>query len=123
MIIGIGIDSVEIARFTHWHTYSQKKLRRIFSAQEIEYSLAIPEKVSERLAARFAAREALYKAWPFTQEPFISFCKKIAIHNGENNKPNLQIKATQAQGLIIHLSITHTKDLATAMVILEKTKN
>ena len=120
MIIGIGIDSVEIARFNNWHNYSQKKLRRIFSAQEIEYCLSGKVKAAERFAGRFTAREALYKAWPFSQQPFISFCKKIAINNDQNGKPNLQLDSYQAQNLLIHLSITHTKDQATALIILEK---
>ena len=122
MIIGIGIDSVEIARFNNWHTYSQKKLGRIFSPHEIEYCLSNQAKAAERFAGRFAAREALYKALPFPCEPFITFCQKVTIHNGTNGKPNLQLNNLDSKEVTIHISMTHTKDLATALVILEKVK-
>ncbi len=122
MIIGIGIDSVEIARFASWHTYSQKKLGRIFSTQEIEYCLSSQAKAAERFAGRFAAREALYKAWPFLCEPFITFCQKVTNHNAANGKPNLQLNNLNSKEVTIHISMTHTNNLATALVILEKVK-
>lgn len=62
MVLGIGIDSVDIARFEQWHTYSHKKLLRVFSPAEIAYSLENPTKSAERFAVRFAAKEALFKA-------------------------------------------------------------
>ena len=62
MILGIGIDSVEIKRFEPWTSYSKNRLARIFSEHEITYSLSNPKKAAERLAARFAAKEAFFKA-------------------------------------------------------------
>ncbi len=70
MIIGIGIDSVEIHRFADWHLKSSTSLKRIFSEAEINYCLRIQSKSAERFAARFAAREALFKALtPILKKP------------------------------------------------------
>ena len=61
MIKGIGIDSVEVARFAHWYSYPHASLRRIFSNTEIDYCLARTAQSSAHFAARFAAREAFLK--------------------------------------------------------------
>lgn len=62
MILGIGIDIVEIDRFKGWSHKSSSELSRIFSQREIDYACECPLKSAERFAARFAAKEALYKA-------------------------------------------------------------
>src|SRR5437660_10642865 len=79
MILGIGVDTVDIQRFALWNSYSRKKLLRIFSPQEIDYCLSNQQKSAERFAARFAAREALYKAlsyaYPHKKIPFLTLCR------------------------------------------------
>ncbi len=129
MILGIGIDSVEIERFTHWHTYDCKKLLRIFSDAEIEYCLSNTQKSAERFAARFAAREALFKALSFlnTPLPFLQLCKATQIKKSSAGKPEISvdwelINAMQLSDCTVWLSLTHSRTTATAMVIVEKTK-
>lgn len=122
MILGIGIDSVEIARFAHWHNYNQKQLLRIYSQCEIDYCLASSVKSAERFAARFAAREALFKAYSFWQLdhtiPFLTFCKAITIIK-KNGAPVPILDRSLAPCKAL-LSITHTATTATAFVILEQ---
>lgn len=62
MNLNIGIDIVDIERFAHFHTYSAKQLSRVFSPEEIAHCLETPKKSAERFAARFAFKEALFKA-------------------------------------------------------------
>ncbi len=62
MILAIGHDIVEINRFAHWHTYSLKKLSKVFNQSEIDYCLQHPAYTAQRFAVRFAAKEAAYKA-------------------------------------------------------------
>ncbi len=61
MILGIGIDCVDIDRFISWRTFSMQKLHRVFSEQEIAYCLSSTHTQisAERFAAHFATREAL----------------------------------------------------------------
>lgn len=128
MIRGIGIDSIEIARFKTWHTYTSKKLTRIFSPDEITYCLNNTYKSAERFAVRFAAKEAFFKAFCSMLQhaiPFLTVCKNIHIERKTNGLCSLCIsweKILEKQTIIppsVHLSLTHTQKIATASVILE----
>ncbi len=126
MIIGIGVDTVEIERFSQWNSYSQKKLSRIFSFQEIDYCLEKSNQSAERFAVRFAAREALYKAlsyaFPNKKIPFLTLCSSVSITK-KNELPHLIIHddlGIDTSGLTIHFSLSHSRTLATAFVVIEK---
>lgn len=129
MILGIGIDSVEIHRFEEWKLYSPHQLSRIFPQEEISYCLTSPLKNAERFAARFAAREAFYKALhvmlPGQQIPFFRVCKSLTLNKLSNGAMNATIDwhsllEQPMDHVKCHVSWTHTKTTATAMVILEK---
>lgn len=118
MIIGVGHDAVAIVRFAHWHTYSHKKLRRIFSEQEIQYCLQEPRKSTERFAARFAAKEALFKALcqAGCAMPFLRLCamsELIVTSRGVYILTPVPYK--------ISVSITHTEQYAYALILLQST--
>jgi len=132
MIVGVGIDSIEIERFNQWHTYAIGTLGRIFSSSEIDYCLSISAKSAERFAARFAAREAFYKALsgvnPARQIPFLKVCKNINLEKAANGYQQMNVKwqsllehteETYSQ-LKVHLSLTHNQAQAFAFVILER---
>ena len=127
MIKGIGIDSIEIARFRLWHTYSYRQLSRIFSSGEIDYCLSNIIKSSERFAVRFAAREAFFKAFAPLQKKelfFLTVCAKISIFHTNQEAPHLLVNwpDLEHEPLTTHISLTHTKNIATAVVILEHYK-
>ena len=131
MILGIGIDSVEIARITPWTHFSRQQLLRIFHADELDYCFKTPAKISERLAARFAAREACFKALAphcLRQLPFLTLCKAMQVQNLPSGEPILinNWELLQNQNFLhykspvkTHISLTHTHIQATAVVILE----
>ncbi len=131
MILSIGIDSVEIYRCGSWATMSHLRLRRLFSEQEIAYCLSVPAKAAERFALRFAAKEAFYKAIISLIPHKISLfavCKKVSLHSTQQG-PHLEVDwnyfrsyagATSLEHIKIHISGTHTRTTATAVVILEK---
>lgn len=133
MIIGIGVDTADIARFSEWHTYSIKTLSRIFSSQEIAYALKTSRLSAERFAVRFAAKEALTKAIRQTLNPecpLLSVYKASSVEKDINGKPYFAINWTtlvQNKKNIphfspkIHLSISHSKHIATAFVVIEET--
>lgn len=125
MILGIGVDSVEINRFAQWNTFSRTQLLRIFSDEEINYCLQNNNNSAERFAARFAAREAFFKAlstsFPTLHIPFLTLCKQISIGK-HNNRPFIILKNSNITplSLTFHLSLTHTNSTATAFVIIEQ---
>ena len=129
MIIGIGFDAVDIDRFARWHTKSRQQLLRILSAEEIDYCLSTPAKSAERFAARFAAREALYKAIaPHCTKklPLLTLCAATTVTQ-TTGAPHLVINVTTlgsyAPELLsyrMHLTLSHSKGCAFAAVIIEK---
>lgn len=125
MILGIGIDTIDIKRFAQWYTYSHKKLGRIFSPEEIEYCLENTHKSAERFAVRFAAREALYKAFcaafPRNKLPFLTLCAHTIIQK-VNSVPVVQLNecGIDMSRCIIHFSLSHSDAQASAFVIIEE---
>ncbi|HEX2978427.1 MAG TPA: 4'-phosphopantetheinyl transferase superfamily protein [Candidatus Babeliales bacterium] len=132
MILGIGIDSAEIERFLDWDKFTHRQLLKFFSQREIDYCTSIPAKSAERFAARFAAKEALYKALSNLrpQKPFLllTVAKKCEIYQETDTAPSMRIDWTffistffphLKTAPIAHLSITHTRAIATVCIILE----
>jgi len=135
MIKGIGIDSTEIDRFYDWNKQSREKLQKIFSDFEIDYCIKNKKKSPERFAARFAAKEAFFKALcqitPEHKVPFLTLCKSISVNQQTNRSPELLINWTpikeknphlETKDLQVFISITHTNNTATAIVIVENRK-
>ena len=133
MVLGIGIDTVDIARFADWHKKSSEQLQKMLSIEEINYCLnTTPEVSAERFAVRFAAREAFFKAYQATlhrlqaegSSSLLSVNKQIAIQRVDNGLPLLQINwnilLAQHAAPTTHLSLTHTPQTATAMVVIEQ---
>ncbi len=124
MIVSIGIDSVEINRFSKWHSYDEKKLLRVFSLDEIAYAKSVQAKSAERFAVRFAVKEAFFKATSGLSEnplPLLKLFKHVEL-TGAHQKPLLTVnwKTLSLPTLKVLVSATHTSKIATAFVILEK---
>ena len=120
MIIGIGIDAVEIERFRQALERTASLKDRLFTAEELSYVQPQVDP-SASLAARFAAREAVMKALGVGLGAFdfhdVSVCR------ASSGQPDLLVvgRAQQLatdQGITHwHLSLTHTESLAMAYVI------
>jgi len=117
MINGIGIDMIEVERIKKTAEKNPKFLERIFTSREVSYCLGKRNKY-QHLAARFAAKEAFFKAigrrtnW-----------KDVELFNVPSGKPELEIKAKERFSFVeVHVSISHLKEYAVAMVILEGKK-
>lgn len=132
MILGIGIDSVPVERFNSWHSIGLPQLKKVLSEEEISYCLKIPANSSQRFAVRFAVREAFFKAFCSMQKnatlPFLTVCKSIKVVHSEDQIPLLEVNWQKLipqnkeliASLIVHCSLTHTKQTATAFVIIEQ---
>lgn len=115
MIIGIGLDVVELERIMSAHNRTTKFVERILTSQERErFSCLPPHRQIEFLAGRFAAKEAYVKAVGTGIGKECSF-QDIEIRSNELGKPNLYFKKNRVKGFV---SITHTKQLAAAQVVL-----
>ena len=122
MIIGIGLDVVHVDRLEHWQR-CPGLLERYFHPDELAAAMSRGSGSILSLAARFAAKEAYGKAIG-TGLTGITL-KNILVVNNRYGKPCMQLFGnaleafTAAGGEIIHLSLTHERDNALAMVVIE----
>lgn len=115
MIIGIGVDTVDIARFERQLERTPRLRERLFSAAEGE--LTVPS-----LAARFAAKEALIKALGDSGDLRWA---DMEVRRGERRAPEFVLTSALTAALAargadrVHLSMTHDAGVATAFVVIE----
>ncbi len=124
MIVGTGVDLAETPRIQEAiERFGARFLERIYTSAEIAY---VERKANryERYAARFAAKEAGMKAIGTGWRRGVRW-KDFEVANLPSGKPTLRlygVAARVAEGLgvkNITLSLTHTKELGMAHVILE----
>jgi len=123
MITGIGIDLIEIERMAV--KISKKKGFRelVFSRKEIAYCEKKTNKY-EHYAARFAVKEAFFKAIGTGWKNGTNF-NEIEINNNEDGKPEISFLGKTAASIAemklgkIFISLTHLKTMASAVVIIE----
>jgi holo-[acyl-carrier protein] synthase len=127
MIYGIGIDLVENERLkkiiAKWHN---KFLERVYSESEIDYcSRHAPAAI--HYGARFAAKESFLKALGIGLGMGVKL-REIEVVHDHNGKPDLMLRG-EAKVQIekrkigkVYLSLTHTHNYATAIVLLEKNR-
>jgi holo-[acyl-carrier protein] synthase len=111
MIIGVGVDLVEINRFRELHL-DNDFVARIFSHNEKNLEV-------ESLAGRFAAREALYKALP---NRHLFNLNDIEIINRNDRRPEFVFDNDLLKFFLsnnVHLTISHSSEHAIAMVVIE----
>ena len=124
MIIGSGIDLVEIGRIQKsMDRYGQRFLDRVYTAAEQAYCLR-KRKSAESFAARFAAKEAGAKALGTGITHGVNWLE-IEVSREPGGRPTLQFHGRAAEfaarlgAARAALSITHTDELAMASVVLE----
>ena len=121
-IIGHGVDIIELAEFGALVERSGTMfLSRCFTAAELAYAGDGPNRCA-RLAARFAAKEAVLKAIGTGWTSGISW-KDIEIVHHPSGAPSVNVSgvfariAGKSRIACFHLSLSHTKALAMASVI------
>jgi holo-[acyl-carrier protein] synthase len=124
MIIAIGIDLVEISRIEQVFARRGDRFRtRVFTEAESSYCEGRASKFAS-YAARFAAKEAAMKAIGTGWADAVGW-KEIEVVNAANGKPALRLygRALECMRELgasrAHVSLTHSRDLAIAEVILE----
>ncbi len=123
MIFGIGTDIIEVERVAEKITKNTGFKALVFSAAEIIYCESKPNKY-EHFAARFAAKEAFFKALGTGWKNGTAF-NEIEIRNALTGKPEIYFIGKTATTIIemklgkISVSLSHLKTMAVAVVIIE----
>ena len=124
MLIGTGVDLIEIERIAHSiERYGERFLRRVYTEQEIAYC-SRKRSGAESYAARFAAKEAGAKALGTGISRGVTW-NEFQVRREASGRPTLELSGrarllAQELGVkAISLSLTHTGKLAMATVMME----
>jgi len=124
MITGVGIDVVYVKRMERW-LLNSRLLERYFHPEEIEFASSKGKSTAQSLAVRFAAKEAFGKALGTGLAGLT--LKDIAVLNRKGGKPEMKLTGTAQLALNksgadkVHVSLTHERETAIAMIVLERT--
>lgn len=109
---GHGVDIVEIKRLERAvERWGDLFLERVFTGKEIAYSKK-KHFPFQHLAARFAAKEAVFKA--LGTRPALNF-KDIEITNDQHGRPCCSIK-NKLENILLSISHTHEYAIASAII-------
>jgi holo-[acyl-carrier protein] synthase len=124
LVLGIGIDIVEIARVRRlMERWQERFLRRVFTDEELAYADARRDP-AEHLAARFAAKEATLKALGTGLSMGVRW-REMEVRRVRGQRPTLALSGRTAElgaarGIRrLHVSLTHDGGLAVAQVLAE----
>jgi holo-[acyl-carrier protein] synthase len=125
MIIGIGVDIVEIERFRKViERLKDRFTQRIFTSAERKFCITHRDP-TPHFAVRFAAKEALFKAIGTGWAKGVTWLD-VEVQRDRQDAPTIELHG-EAQRIstslgvqVVHLSLSHSEQWAVAMVVLEK---
>ena len=123
MQVKTGTDIIEVERIKESiEKLGDKFLNRVFTENEIKYCEEKNISKYEHYAARFAAKEAIFKAIsPLLDNKFSIDWTNIEILNDNQGRPYAVMSKENLKNINIDISLSHIKEyaLATAVVVLE----
>jgi holo-[acyl-carrier protein] synthase len=126
MIVGIGIDAVDIHRVERMCAdWGDRMLKRLFSANELAY-LATKRAPAQHVAVRLAAKEATYKALSGNELARGIGWRDAEVMTRSDGAPELRLygraaaRYAELRATALHVSLTHSDATAVAVVIVER---
>ena len=123
-VIGIGVDLVECSRIqSSLDRFGDRFLHRVFTDGEIQYSLSM-KFPARHLAARFAAKEAVSKAFGTGIGKAMGW-RDIDVRKKPSGEPFLVFTggaeqlANERRVITAQITLSHTDHHAMAMIVLE----
>jgi holo-[acyl-carrier protein] synthase len=124
MILGTGIDIIEVARIRASHErFGDRFLKRVLRPDEIAYCFS-HKNPAPFLAARFAAKEAISKAFGTGIGSLLGW-QDMEVGHKTSGEPFVILHAggrklfEQRRGTTVHLTLSHTENYAAAVAVLE----
>jgi holo-[acyl-carrier protein] synthase len=125
MVLGVGTDLMETKRIElSIDRFGERFLERVFTTAEIAYCMRKKKNAAESFAARFAAKEAGAKALGTGISRGVTW-KELEVRREASGRPTLHLsgRAAELAGTMgvrrMQLSLTHSRELAMAVVIAE----
>lgn len=126
MIVGVGIDAVDIDRIERMFASKRDRmLARLFSVAEIAF-LSMKVAPAQHLAVRLAAKEAAYKALSGNELARGIGWRDVEVFSRPDGAPELRLhgraeaRFAELGATAIHVSLTHSATTAIAVVIVER---
>lgn len=118
----VGVDLTEVTRIRNLiERYGDRFLGRVFTPAEIEYCRGKKQGSMQSFAARYAAKEAVFKSTGLGLRTHMRW-HDIEVRNDKNGRPELHLSghvATLLEGKKAHISLSHSGDMAIAMVVVD----
>jgi holo-[acyl-carrier protein] synthase len=124
MIVGIGIDIIEVERVAEKIAKGNGFKEKVFSLNEIEFCEGKGSNKAQHYAVRFAAKEAFLKATGKGLQ-LSHELHEIEVVNNENGKPEIRLKGGLANDFAknkwtVHVSLSHVRLNACSVVVIEE---
>ncbi len=122
-VVAVGLDVVELPRARElFERHGIRILDRTLTSAEREYVLSLGDPVPA-FAARLAAKEAVYKALQVLQNARGVGWREIGVLRRPDGRPEVELFGRASElvrpPLRLHISLSHSRDVAAAVVILE----
>ena len=122
-VVGLGTDIVDVDRIRRvMARQGERFLHRVFTGEELGYCLEMKHP-HKHLAARFAAKEAVSKAFTTGIGAQLGW-KSVSVYNGSRGEPHIRLD-TKGEELLrevgasrVWISLSHTETLAQAVAAL-----
>lgn len=123
MVLGIGIDIIEIERIKESiENYGDAFLNKIYTDTELEYCLSKKNKY-QHFAARFAAKEAIIKALSSYWTDGVQW-KDMEVFNEENGQPIVRLygklESLKEKKLDLKITMSHSDHYVTCFALLQQ---
>ena len=124
VLLGLGCDLIEVGRIRGvWERQGERFLQRVFTEEERTYCLALKHP-HPHLAARFAAKEAVSKAFSTGIGAELGWTS-VSVYHGRRHEPLVRLddkgqallRAVGATSVLLSLSHTETVALAVAALV------
>lgn len=120
--LGVGVDIETIDRFKKYiKPINERLMKSIFTQTELDYCFSTNNPASH-LAVRFAAKEAIIKAFYSIKKTNINY-NIIEINKTETGVPFVKFLNDEFRDYLVKLSLSHSKNNAVAFVIILEWKN
>ena len=121
MDVMVGNDIIEVNRIKESiESLGEKFLNRVYTEKEIKYCENTKEMKYQHYAARFAAKEAIFKAIsPLLKDKFDISWRNIEILNNEQGRPYASILKDNMKKINIDISLSHIKEYAIATAVVK----
>lgn len=111
-LIGLGVDIIEIKRIKELIRRNKNFLSRVFTEAELKYCLGKKNQY-QRLAVRFSAKEAVWKAAGLKGMPL----RDISIVKAPGGRPGVECGDSRARSMDIQISLSHSDHYAAAVAV------